>query len=133
MENIKEHPSMFLPECTSSSLRAQTYSCVRSLDSCVCRLALTCVSLFFSLYACMFHLVYACRILSTEDLSYVCMTLGRFPSLGILAHFSSFFHLFTILTSSLFIFALNCMSYVTFLPIVHPISHSHHSFLLIMV
>ena len=72
-----------------SFLHAQTCSCVRNLYSCVNRLVLACVYLFFSLCMRRFHPVYACKILHTRDLSCARMVLGRNPNLGILAHFSS--------------------------------------------
>ena len=134
LENVKEQLFVFIPMCAGLSLDAQTSSCVCSLDSCVRRLVLTCVYLFFYLGVCRFDLAYACRILHMQDPSYACMAPGRNPNLGILDPLSSVFHLFVILTSSFIIFALNCMPYVFFFhPIVNPISLSHHSFLLITI
>jgi len=115
-----------------SFLHAQTCSCTRSLYLCVRRLVLMCLYLFFNLCAPRFHPIYVCRILHMQDFSFTRMVPGRKLSLGILAPFSSVFHLFEILTSSFTIFAFNCMSHVISHPIVNPISLSQNSFHLIM-
>ena len=93
LENIKEQPFVFIPAYTGSGLQAQTCTCTHSLYSCMHKLVLVCVYTLFSLCAHKFHSAYMCRLLRTQDYSCACMALGRNPSLGFLAHFSSFFHL----------------------------------------
>ena len=132
LENIKEQLSVFVPACTGSGLLAQTCSCACSLYSCMRRLVLARVYLFFSLCACRFHLAYVCKLLRMQDSSCACMALGRNLSLGNLAHFSSVFICSAILTSSFTIFALNCMSHVIPYPIMYSISLPHNSFHLII-
>ena len=55
-ENVEEHPSVFVPACVGSEVRAQTCSCTRNLYSCVRRLVLAYMYLFFSSRARRFHL-----------------------------------------------------------------------------
>ena len=116
---------MFVLAFAGLGLRTQPYLCVHGL-------VLACVYLFFSLCACRFQPAYACSFLSTQDPSYARMAPGKNPSLGILAFFSSVFHLFAILKSFLTIFASHYMPHLTSHSIVNPISLSHYSFHLIM-
>ena len=131
-ENVKEQPSVLILACADSSLCAQTCSQVRSLDSCVHKSILAFVYLFFSLCIHKIFSAYAWWILHTHGLSCVCIVPSKNPNLNLWAPFSHIFHLFAILTSSFTIFSLNCMSHVTFHPIMYPISLSHHSLHLIM-
>ena len=117
---------MFILACANLGLCEQTCSYLRSLDSCVRRLVLACVYLFFSLCARKFHPTYACRILHTQACSCIHMAPSRNPSLGILVPFSPVFHLFATLTSSFTIFCTQlyvpchissyCASNITFSP-----------------
>ena len=105
---------------------------MRSLDSCIRKLVLTRVCLFFSSYAHRFQPTHACEIQQMQPHSCASMAPSRNPSLGISTPFSSILHLFAILTSFLTIFASNCMSHVISHSIMNPISLSHYSFHLIM-
>ena len=91
LENIEEQPSVFVFMWAESSLHTQTCSCVCNLNSCVCRLVLECVYLFFSL--CMHRILsaYMCRILWKQGLSCVHMAPDKNPNLNILAHFFTCF------------------------------------------
>ena len=105
---------------------------MRSLDSCIRKLVLTRVCLFFSSFAHRFQPTHACEIQQMQPHSCASMAPSRNPSLGISTPFSSILHLFAILTSFLTIFASNCMSHVISHSIMNPISLSHYSFHLIM-
>ena len=132
MKNIEEQPFVFILACAKLGLCMQTCSCVHNLNSCLCSLVLAYVYLFFNLCVSRILSLYAYKILCTQDLSCLLVALSGNPNLNILAPFSPVFHLFAILKSPLTIFELKCMSHVIFYPIMHPISFSHHSFLLIM-
>ena len=97
LENVEEHPSMFILACANLGLCVQACSCARNLYSFVRRLVLVRMYLFFSLYARRFHLRMRAKF-------FVCMVPSRNLSLGILALFSSVFYLFATLTSCFTIF-----------------------------
>ena len=134
LENVEEHPSMFIFACSDLALRVQTCSCAGRLYSCVRWLVLTRAYLFFNLCVCRFHQPYECRTLRMQYLSNTCMALGRNPSLGILAHFSFVYnfniilhHLCTQLYVSCHILSY-CEPNITFPPFFSP----NHEFNLIL-
>ena len=132
LEKVEEQPSMFVLACAGLGLHVQACSCVRSLDLLVRMLFHAHLCLFFSSYMRKFQPMQACKILHTRPHSCPCEKPSKNPSLGIWTPFSFVFHLFTIFTSFLTIFASNYISHVISHSIVNLTSLSHYFFHLSM-